>query len=118
MQYLYYDAHGGELFEDIVQHESHDIFWCYGFERDVAQYKKITSNHRTNKFFYTSFYLNRCFKITHINIKKDQDGVLPDTRDLLKVHKYVKMPKYSCREPVLNNKICEFKNLRFYLLWK
>ena len=68
MQYMFCNAGSGELFEDIVRHGSHDVFWCYGFERDVTQYKKNTSNHKTNEIFYTSFYLRRCFTITHMNM--------------------------------------------------
>lgn len=71
-----------ELFKDIVRHGSHNILWCYEFERDVAQYKKITSNHKINDISYTSFYLRRCFTTTHINIQRDEDGLLPDSRGL------------------------------------
>ena len=74
---MFLGAGSGELFEDIVRHGSHNIFWCYGFERDVAQYKKIKSNNKTNEMSYTSFYLRRCFTSTQMNIKRDEDGLLP-----------------------------------------
>lgn len=98
----------GELFQDIVRHGSHNIFWCYGFERDVAQYKKITSNRKINEISYTSFYLRRCFTIMHINIHKDEDGLLLDSRGLLEFHKYIRVPRYSYRESVENKRIYEF----------
>ena len=101
-------AGGGKLLEDIVRHGSHDIFCCYGFERDVAQYKKITSNHKTNEISYTSFYLRRCYTITHMNIKRDEDGLFPDSRGLLELHQYVRVPKYSWRDTVKNKTICDF----------
>ena len=104
MQYLFYNVGNGELFEAIVRHGSHDIFWYYGFERDVVLYKKITSNQKANELSYTSFYLRRCFIITHININKDLNGLLFFTRDLLIVQKYVRFLNYSYIEPVKNNK--------------
>ena len=105
---MFLGAGSGELFEDIVRHGSHNIFWCYGFERDVAQYKKIKGNNKTNEMSYTSFYLRRCFTSTQMNIKRDEDGLLPDSRGLLEVHKYVRVPRYFYREPVENQKNCEF----------
>ena len=50
--------------------------------------------------FLTPFVLRRCFIITHINIKKDQDGLLLDTRGLLVGHKYVRVPNYLYMRPV------------------
>ena len=95
MQYMFCNACSSELFEDIVRHEFHDVFWCYRFERDVAQYKKITSNHKMNEVSYTFFYLRCCFTITYMNIQRDEDGLLPDSRGLLELHRYVRVSKYS-----------------------
>ena len=108
MQYMFCNAGSGELFEDIVRCRSHFVFWCYRFERDVAQYKKITSNHKTNEISYTFFYLRHCFIITHMNIQRDEDGLLPDSRGLLKLHKYVRVPKYSWRDTMKTKTIYEF----------
>jgi hypothetical protein len=97
---MFCNAGSGELFKDNVRHVSHDILWCCRLERDAAQYKKITSNHKINKISYTSFYLRRCFTITYINIQRDEDGLLPDSRGILELHKYVKVSKCSWRKSV------------------
>jgi hypothetical protein len=105
---MFCNVGSGELFEDNVRHVSHDIFWCCGLERDVAQFKKITSNHKINEISYTSFYSRRCFTITYMIIQRDEDGLLPDSRGLFKLHKYVKVSKYSWRKSVKNKTVCEF----------
>lgn len=104
MQYLFGNAGSGELFEDIVRHELHDIFWCYGFERDVAQYKKIMMNQKANELSYTSFYLKSCFIIIHISIQEDQVGLLSVTRDPLVVHRYFRFVKHSYIKPMKKKK--------------
>jgi hypothetical protein len=97
VHYLFCDVDSDKLFEDIVRHESHDISWCYWFERDVSQYKKITRNHKTNKISYTSYYLRCCLTITHINIQKVQDGLLSNTSVLLVVHKCLTTQLFKLR---------------------
>lgn len=43
-----------------------------------------------------------------MNIQQDEDGLLPDGRDLLELHKYVRMSKYSWRNTVKNKIIFGF----------
>jgi hypothetical protein len=42
-----------------------------------------------------------------MNIQRDGDGLLPDNRVLLQLHKYVIVSKYSWREFVKNKTVCE-----------
>lgn len=105
---MFCDVGSRKLFEDIIRHGSHDILWHYKFKRDVDQYRRITSNHKTNKISYTFFYLRHCFPIMHINIQGNVDGLLTDSKDLLEIYKYVKVPRYSYKEPAENKRTCHF----------
>ena len=43
-----------------------------------------------------------------MNIQRDEDGLLPGSRGLLELHKYVRLPKYLWRDTVKNKTFCEF----------
>ena len=59
--------------------------------RNIKKLQAITKRMK----FPTLHFLRRCFTITHMNIQRDEDGFLLDSRGLLKLHKCVRVPKYS-----------------------
>lgn len=46
-----------KLFDDIVRHGSHNIFWYDDLNVMLYNIKKITPSHKSNEIFYMSFYL-------------------------------------------------------------
>lgn len=73
--------------------------------RNIRKSQAIT---KRMKFPIHFFYLRHCFIITHMNIQRDEDGLLPNSRGLLKLHKYVRVPKYSWRDTMKTKTIYEF----------
>ena len=43
-----------------------------------------------------------------MNIQQDEDGLLPNSRGLLELHKYVRVPKYSWKDTAKNKIVYEF----------
>lgn len=103
-----HDAESGELFDDIIRHGSHDIFWCYGFESDVAKYKRTSTNQKSNEISYTSYFLRQCFTITYNIIQKDLEGILPNSRGLLQIHKHLRLPSNLYKAPAENIVVCDY----------
>ena len=82
MQYTFYYADSGELFEDIVRYGFHVYSGVMGLSVILRNIRKPQAMTKTNEIFYTYLYLRYCFTITHINIQRDKDGILLDSRGL------------------------------------
>ena len=50
-----------------------------------------------------------------MNIQRDEDGLLSDSRSLLELHKYVRLPKYLWRD-IVKNKF--FVNFGMEIVWE
>ena len=50
-----------------------------------------------------------------MNIQRDEDGLLSDSRSLLELHKYVRLPKYLWRDIVKNK---NFVNFGMEIVWE
>ena len=103
---LVYNTGSGELFDDIVRDGAYDIFWCYGFERDVAKYKRIPTNNKSYEISYTS-YLKQCLTNTYHIIQNDLDGLVSDNRKLREIHKYLRLSSHLYRTSMENMVVCD-----------
>lgn len=93
----------GHIFEDIIRHGSHDVYWCYQFEREVSSYVNINTNNRDNETSYTLYFARTHFTNVFVTLQGDQDGYLPLTRSLIEVHKYLLHSSITMPEPLSTN---------------
>ncbi|KAL3691476.1 hypothetical protein R1sor_005127 [Riccia sorocarpa] len=70
----------GELLDDIYRHGPSHVYWCYTFERMVAQYNKVKPNGRNMESTFVARYACTFFNDCCTAIWKDDDGLLPTSR--------------------------------------
>lgn len=89
---FYVYAGMGEIFDDIIRHGMHDVFWCYAFERMVSTYVNISSNNRNNEISYVKYHTHRLFTRVFDQMQRDRDGLLPTLRMLRDIHTCLILP--------------------------
>ncbi|KAL3682708.1 hypothetical protein R1sor_000730 [Riccia sorocarpa] len=70
----------GELLDDIYRHGPSHVYWCYTFERMVAQYNKVKTNDRNMESTFVARYARTFFSDCCTAIWKNDDGLLPTSR--------------------------------------
>jgi hypothetical protein len=45
-----------EMLNDVKRHGEHNVFWCYGYERQISTYVNIKTNKKDNKISYSKFH--------------------------------------------------------------
>lgn len=80
------------MFEDILRHGCHDIFWCYGYEREVSNYVNVSSNKKRSEVTYTLFHARVWFSKVFKQIQVDQDNLYPPQRALNELHVHLLTP--------------------------
>lgn len=84
---------GGEILDDILRHGSHDVIWCYIFERMVAIYANIKTNHKDHEISFVNFQRRSLFTWIFGQLQVDRDRLLPPQRALLELHKSLICPE-------------------------
>ncbi|KAI5064767.1 hypothetical protein GOP47_0019462 [Adiantum capillus-veneris] len=79
-------AGNGELLDDIIRHGSHDVYWCYIFERMVSIYMGVKTNKKNNEITYVHFYKRVLFTLDTRVLQEEKDGFLPHERNLSFLH--------------------------------
>lgn len=82
----------GEILDDVYRHGSHDVYWCYDFERKVSTYVNISTNNKSNEISYSQFFRRKVFISTFESIQMDKDGLLPPRRMLGHFHAFLVLP--------------------------
>ena len=50
-----------EILDDVVRHGSHDLYWCYRFEKNVSSYKSLKKNLKHSEVTYSHYEAHLVF---------------------------------------------------------
>ncbi|KAL3677122.1 hypothetical protein R1sor_027070 [Riccia sorocarpa] len=86
----------GEIFDDIVRHGHHDLFWVYAFERLVSAYNTISTNNRNSEITYTKYFCRQMVYTAFNRELKDRDGFhrVARTHHMLEAALYPRLVQY------------------------
>lgn len=82
----------GEILDDILRHGSHDVVWCFDYERLVSTYVNIKSNNKDNEISYTNFHRRRLLTRVLMHIQNDRDNLMPHQRLCQELHASMMLP--------------------------
>ncbi|KAL3681794.1 hypothetical protein R1sor_024750 [Riccia sorocarpa] len=86
----------GEIFDDILRHGHHDLFWVYTFERLVSAYNAISTNNRSSEITYTKYFCRQMVYAAFKRELKDRDGLhrVARTYHILEAALYPRLVQY------------------------
>ncbi|KAL3682778.1 hypothetical protein R1sor_000800 [Riccia sorocarpa] len=86
----------GEIFDDILRHGHHDLFWVYTFERLVSAYNAISTNNRSSEITYTKYFCRQMVYVAFKRELKDRDGLhrVARTYHILEAALYPRLVQY------------------------
>lgn len=91
-----------------MRHGCHDVFWCYPFEREVSNFVNIRSNQLNSEVTFSDFFARYWFTKMYKLVEVDGDGLFPESRALMDVHKYLQTPSEAQRITLMRSPlICE-----------
>ncbi len=78
----------GEMIDDIKLHGSHDIFWCFKYERKISSYLDIKTNQKSNEVTYFTSHSRVAFTTIYKQLQVDEDGLFPPQCVIHDLHQY------------------------------
>ncbi|MCO5587093.1 hypothetical protein L7F22_041039 [Adiantum nelumboides] len=83
----------GEILDDILCHGSHDVIWCYLYERMVSIYVRVKTNHKDEEMTLVNYFRRLLFTWVFAHLQADRDRLLPTTRIYRRVHQSLIAPE-------------------------
>jgi hypothetical protein len=77
------------MIDDIKHHGSHDIFWCFKYERKTSSYLDIKTNQKSNEMTYSSYHSRVAFTTIYKQLQVDEDALFPPQCVILDLHWYL-----------------------------
>ena len=79
--------------DDILHHGSHDVIWCYIYERMVSIYDNIKNNHKDYEISFVNYHRRLLFTWVFSHLQVDKDFLMPPQRVFVKLHHSLIGPK-------------------------
>ncbi|MCO5580896.1 hypothetical protein L7F22_034769 [Adiantum nelumboides] len=83
----------GEILDDILRHGSHDVIWCYLYERMVSIYVRVKTNHKDEEMTLVNYFRRLLFTWVFAHLQADRDRLLPTKRIYRRVHQSLIAPE-------------------------
>ena len=83
----------GEILDDIMRHGSHDVFWCYVYERMVSIYVNVKTNNKEDEISFLNHQRRLLFTWVFNLVQVEKDGLLPPQRLCKTFHEVLKAPQ-------------------------